>query len=124
MQLGVIHERQGNEHHGGNEGTHHDEGRPAAPLAVVLVGDGAEQRQHEQGQHIIQRHNSAGPRLTHAELVGKDHGDGIVIRLPEGLDQEEGKAHQNDPLVVEFHTVSSSSRYRVPMSGYTQVGWI
>ena len=124
VQLGVIHERQGNEHHGGNEGTHHDEGRPAAPLAVVLVGDGAEQRQHEQGQHIIQRHNGAGPCLTHAELVGEDHGDGIVIRLPEGLDQEEGKAHQNDPLVVEFHTVSSSSRYRVPMSGYTQVGWI
>ena len=44
LQLGVVHEGQGNEHHGGHQRAHHDEGGPAAPLAVVLVGNGAEQR--------------------------------------------------------------------------------
>ena len=124
LQLGVVHEGQGNEHHGGDQRAHHDKGGPAAPLAVVLVRDGAEQGQHEQGQHIVQSHDDAGPGLAHAELVGEDQGDGVVIGLPERADQEEGKAHENGPLVVEFHTVSSSSRYRVPISGYTQVGWI
>ena len=123
-QLGAVHKGQGDEHHGGDEGTHHDEGGAAAPLAPVLVGNGAEQGQHEQGQHVVQGHDDAGPCLAHAEFVGEDQGDGVVIGLPERADQEEGKAHENSPLVVEFHTVSSSFRYRVPMSGYTQVGWI
>ena len=106
-QLGVVHERQGDERYGGHQCACYDE-RCAPTLAMgTAVGDMAEQRQQEQCQHIVQRHDNAGPGLAHAELVGEDQGDRVVIGLPEGADQEKGEAHQNGAFVIEFHDLFS-----------------
>ena len=109
-QLHAVHEGQGDQRHGGHDGTHHNEGGAAAALAPVAVRDGAEEGQHEQGQDIVRRHDHAGPGLGHAKLVGQDHGDGVVVSLPECTDQEKGKAYKDRPFVAEFHSLSSKVR--------------
>ena len=124
LQLGVVHEGQADQRHRGDEGADDDEGRPAAVAAGTLVGDVAEQGQQEQRQHVVQRHDDAGPGLAHAEFVGQDQGNGVVIGLPEGADEEEGEAYHDGALVVEFHSVSSSWRYSAAMSEKIHVGWM
>ena len=124
LQLGVVHEGQAHQRHRGDEGADDDEGRPAAAAAGAFVGDVAEQGQQEQRQHVVQRHDDARPRLAHAELVGQDQGDGVVIGLPEGADEEEGEAYHDGALVVEFHSVSSSWRYSAAISEKIHVGWM
>ena len=37
------------------------------------------------------------------ELVGKNEGYDGVISLPEGADEEEGKAYENCSFVIKFH---------------------
>ena len=108
LQLGVVDKAQADQRHGGHQRTQHDEGGAPSAAVGASVGDGAEQGQHEQGQHVVRRHDHAGPGLAHAELVGEDQRNGVVIGLPEGADQEKGKAHQNGAFVVEFHDASSS----------------
>ena len=60
-------------------------------------------RQHENSQNVIQSHDDAGPGLGHAELINQSDGNGGIVCLPEGGDQEKGKANQNCPFVIEFH---------------------
>ena len=100
IELGQVHKAQAHQGHGGNEGAHHDKRGAAALFTVAAVGNSTEQRQQEQGQHIVQSHDDAGPGLGHTEFIGENQGDGIVVGLPKGADQEKGKAHQNRPLVV------------------------
>ena len=108
LQLGVVDKTQADQRHGGHQCAQHNEGSAPSAAVGASVGDGAEQGQHEQGQHVVRRHDHAGPGLAHAELVGEDQGNGVVIGLPEGADQEKGKAHQNGAFVVEFHDAFSS----------------
>ena len=107
FQLRIVDERQADERDGRNDRAKDDKRRAAAALAGVLVGDRAEQRQQKQRQNVVERHDDAGPCLRHAELVRQDQGDGIVIRLPEGADQEKGKANADGAFVVELHRVTS-----------------
>ena len=102
-ELGVIRHRQQHQENDGEHGAGADEGGTAAALALVPVGNTAKQRQHEQRQNVIQRHDHTGSGLAHAEFAGEGHGNGRVIDLPEGADQEKGKADQNRALVVELH---------------------
>jgi hypothetical protein len=84
-------------------------GRAPAAGRAAPVGYGAEQGQHKQRQHIVQRHNKAGPGLRHAELVGKYQGYGRVVSLPECADEEKGKAHAYGALVIQFHFPASEN---------------
>ena len=123
-ELRAVDERERDEQHRCDERTDDDERRAAAAAARAAVADRAEQRQQEQRQNVVERHNHARPRLTHAELVRQNQGNRVVIRLPEGADQEKGKAHQNCAFIVEFHRFSSISRQMAAMSCSTHVGWM
>ena len=117
LQLGVVHEAEGHQGHRRHQCAHQNKGRPPPHFAAAAVRYGAEQGQHKQGQHVVQRHDHAGPALLHAELVGEDQGNGVVVGLPEGADQEKGEAHQYGAFVVEFHTFSPpKSRYTAAIS--------
>ena len=109
LQLGVVDKAETDQRHGGDQRTHHDKGRTPSLFVAAFIGNRAEQRQHKQRQHIVRRHDDARPGLAHAELVGQDQGNGVVIGLPEGADQEKGKAHQNGAFVVQLHTRFSFS---------------
>ena len=113
FQLRIVDERQADERDGRDDRAEDDERRAAAAPAGVLVGDRAEQRQQKQRQNVVECHDDAGPRLRHAELVRQDQRDGVVIRLPEGADQEKGKANADGALVVELHWITSISLYRI-----------
>ena len=78
-------------------------GTPTVLIAQALVGQSTENRQHKHRQNVIQSHNDTGPGLAHAELVGEDHGDGGVVGLPEGADEEKGKAYQDGAFVIKLH---------------------
>ena len=93
------------EHHKGNcqHGAGADEGGAASGFGLTAVGDTAEQGEHEQSENVIQRHDDAGGGLAQAELAGQCHGNGHVVDLPEGTDQEEGEADQNGAFVIELH---------------------
>ena len=58
-QLGVVHKGQRHQRTGGHQRAYHDKGRPPPLGAGTLVGQMPEQRQHEQRQHIVQRHDDA-----------------------------------------------------------------
>ena len=79
-----------------------DEGHPAAQAAAVSIADGAKQRQQEQSQYIIRRHNNTGVGLIQVEGIGKDLGDHAVIHLPKGADGKERKPHQDGALIIEL----------------------
>ena len=51
-------------------------------------------------------HDDAAEGLAHAEFIGEDQGDGGVVGLPEGADQEKGEAHADGAFVIEFHIAS------------------
>ena len=72
-------------------------------FAAALIGQRAENRQQKNGQNIVQGHDHAGPGLGHTEFIGQDQGNGGVVGLPEGTDQEESEAYQDRALIVELH---------------------
>ena len=109
-QLCSVYERKRDQRHSGDQRAYQNKRRAASPFAVVLIGNGSEKRQQEKRQDIVRRHNNTGPALRHTEFVGQDQRDDVVIRLPEGADQEKGKAHKDRSLVIQFHSLSSSSR--------------
>ena len=121
-ELCVVHEGQRDQHDRRDQRADDDKRRAAAALAPMLVGDRAEQRQHKQRQHIIQRHDHTRPGLGHTELVGQNQGDRVVVGLPERADEKERKAHKNCAFVIQLHILSSSWRYMVPILGNTHVG--
>jgi len=107
LQLGVVGKGQTHKGHSGHQGSDEDERRTPAAGRAAPVGYGAEQGQHKQRQHIVQRHDKAGPGLGHAEFVRKNQGDGVVIRLPERAYEKKGEAHAYGALVVQFHLHAS-----------------
>ena len=109
-KLHAVHQGQSHEGQGSSNGTDENEGSPASQLMGALVGDSAEQRQHEQGQHVVQRHDETGPGLAHAKLVGQNQGDGVVIGLPESADQKERKADADCTEIIQFHLERTSFR--------------
>ena len=106
LQLGSIHKAQCHQCHGGDGGADDDEGGASAEAGIDLVGQGAEQRQQEQRQNVVDGHNDTGPALGHTELVGQQQGDGAVVCLPEQADEEKCEAHQQCAFVIEFHNVT------------------
>ena len=108
LQLGIVSKGQEHQENDGQNGAGADEGSAAAALALAAVGNTAEQGQHEQGQNIVQGHDDTGCGLAEAELAGQGHGNGHIVNLPEGADQEKRKADKNGTLGIELHGVSSS----------------
>ena len=100
FELRGVGKRQADKDHGGGERADQDKRRAPAETAVAAVGDRAEQRQKEQRQHVVQRHHAAGGGLRQAELVRQNERDRVVIRLPEGADQEKCEADKDRPLIV------------------------
>ena len=105
LQLRRVHQREREERRHRDDRAPEDERRAPAARALAPVGDRAEERQHKQRQNVVQRHDHAGQRLRHAEFVRQNQGNRVVIRLPEGADQEKREAHQYGALVVQFHTL-------------------
>ena len=66
------------------------------------VRQSAEQRQQEQRQHVVQRHDAAGDGIADGEVLLEDQGDDGVIDLPEGADGQEGKSGEYGALDVEL----------------------
>ena len=58
----------------------------AAPMPADAAS--AKERQHEQRQHVIQRHDDTAVGLRHAKLIGQDLGDDGVVCLPERADEK------------------------------------
>ena len=107
LKLSIVHEAENHQGAGGYDGAKQNERCAAAPLALVLVGQGAEQRQQEQGQNVIQRHDYTGPELIHTKFVGQGQGNGGVVSLPEQANQEKCKTYQDRALIIELHRGSS-----------------
>ena len=97
--------QNGQQHHkqDGTAGAAQDKWHPAAHAAAAAIADGAEERQQEQGQDVIRRHNDAGVSFIQVEGVGEDLGDDAVVHLPEGADGKKREPHQNGALVVQLH---------------------
>ena len=115
LELCRIDKGQRNESHDGDDGADRDKRGAFAPLAVVPVGYGAEEREEEQRKDVVQRHDEAGPRLRHSEFVGQDEGDRIVVCLPKGANKEEGKADKNSALVIKLHCKTSERSVFPPL---------
>ena len=103
LALQIVRKRQADERNAGDDRSHEDERRAPAALARAAVGDGAEQRQKEQRQNVVERHDHAGGSLRHAEFVGENLRYDRIICLPEGADQEKGKSDKDGAFVVELH---------------------
>ena len=98
--LHVVREGEDDEERRGRDGAEDDEGRPAPAAALALVRDGAEERQQEERQHVVRRHDDAGERLRHAEFVREYLGYNGVVGLPEGADKEKGETDEDGALIV------------------------
>ena len=105
LELGVVDEGERYESDYRDDGADDYERRAAAPFGPAFIGKRAEQGQHEQREYVIQRHNDAGPALRHAELIRKYLGDDVIVRLPEGADEEECETHAYRPPVFELHKI-------------------
>ena len=53
--------------------------------------------------------SSYAKELAHTILVCQYNGNGCIVGLPKGANQEESEAYQNSAFVVEFHRDSSMS---------------
>ena len=106
LELHIVRQRQADKGKRGDDGAIENKGRAAAQLMAAFVGDGAKQREHEQRQDIIQRHDDARGTLGQTELIGQNQRDGVVVGLPEGANQKEGKAYKNGFFVIQLHVRS------------------
>ena len=75
----------------------------AADFRAGLVAQLAEQRQHEQRQHVVHGHHDADVAVAHMERVFQDQGDDVVVHLPERADGHECKAHEKGAFVIQLH---------------------
>ena len=102
---GIAVVQQGNQvhQHGCSGRTAHDERHTAPDFGVGLVGQGTKERQQEQRQYIVRRHDGTGEGLVQFKGVGQDQGHNAVVHLPEGTDRQKRKAHQNGAAVVQLH---------------------
>ena len=80
-----------------------DVGHPAANARVRLIRQSAEERQQEQCQHIIRRHDRARNRLVQVESIRQNQRHHAVIHLPENADGQERQTDQHGTLGVELH---------------------
>ena len=89
----TINESKSQQSNGRNNRTNYNKGCSLTTFCFALIRKRTKQRKHKQRKNIIQRHNQAGPTLAHTEFVGKNHGDGSIIGLPECHNQEKGKTN-------------------------------
>ena len=108
--LGIVHKGQSDKGNRRHQSADEDKGRASAQLAVVPIGNRAEDRQHKQGKHVVQGHDRTGGRLGKAKFVGQDQRDGVVVGLPESADEKKGKADKNRAFVVQLHGCFSPIR--------------
>ena len=93
----------------GAAGAEEDKGHALADLRVALIRDGAEERQQEERQNVVRRHNCTGEGFVHVEGLRENQRHDAVIHLPERADGQEREADQDGALVVELHFGSSFS---------------
>ena len=84
-----------------DERADHDEGRPASPLGVELVRQVAGERQHEQREDVVERHEEARCGVAKAKRVLEHQRDETVVGLPEGEGAHEGERHEDGASPVE-----------------------
>ena len=80
-----------------------DVGHTAADARVRPIRQRAEERQQEQRQHIIRRHDRARNRLVQVESIRQDQRHHAVIHLPENADGQKRQTDQHGALGVELH---------------------
>ena len=106
---GVIRDRQKDHADNGQHGSHQNKRRPPAQGRTQLVGQHAEQGQEHKGQHVVHRHDHAGPRFPQMKGVLENEGDNIVVHLPEGANGKECQAHKKGTPVIQFHILPPPS---------------
>ena len=84
-----------------------DIGHAPAQTRVRAVRQLAEQRQKEQRQHVVQRHDDARNIIGDVEGIFQNEGHHVVVQLPERADGQECQAHQERSLVIELHAKTS-----------------
>ena len=98
--------RTGKEQHGDDGGRRpaQDEGHAPADPGMHPVGKAAEDGQHEDGEHVVDGHDAAGNGVADLKGVFQDQRNQAVIQLPEGADGQKGKADQDGPSGIQFHS--------------------
>lgn len=97
----------GDEHHeyDRRQRAEHDERRPSAPLsdqlALGVVGDLAEERQHEEGEEVVQSHDEAADGVGKAVCMLQKKGDDKVVRRPENHDYRKRETDFESLFVVK-----------------------
>ena len=94
---------QRHHHRDGREGAEQNIGTAAAKAGGAFIGQSAEQRQQEQGEDIVRRHDDAGNAFSHVEGFCEDLGDQVVVHLPEGADGQKRETDQYGAFGVELH---------------------
>ncbi len=103
FKLHAVDDGQPHERGHGDDRPEKDVGRAPPHSALRAVRDRSEKGKHEQSKDIVERHDDARYRLRHAELVGQDQGNDIVVGLPERADQKKRESDADSPLIVQFH---------------------
>ena len=80
-----------------------DERHALADLRMAPVRQRAEERQQEQREDVVRRHDRAGEGLVHVEGLGEDQRHDAVIHLPERADGQKREADEDGALIVELH---------------------
>ena len=112
-QLHAVRQRQHRQQDGRRQRAKQDEGRALAQAAAAFIRDCAKERQHEQRQHVIQRHDDTAVGLRHAKLIGQDLGDDGVVCLPERADEKEREPDKQRAAVIELHETTSGQSMMV-----------
>ena len=100
LPLGQGQNRQ--THHGRHRAAHNVRHTPAH-TGAGLVAEFAEQRQHEQRQHVVHGHDHADERVIHGKGLFQNQRDQVVVHLPERADGHECKAHEKGAFVIQLH---------------------
>ena len=103
----VCHGNEGRERRG-EKRTHHDERRAPAPARGGTVGERPHEREHEEREHVVERHKDAGERVAHAKRVLEHERHQAVVGLPERECPHERQRHQDGAPHVEFGETSAS----------------
>ena len=105
--VAVVNEGQQVHQHRRQNGAHQDVGGAPAQAAAAFVGQGAEQGQQEQGQHVVRSHQQTGNGLAQVEgiLVGKNFGNDAVVHLPEGGDGQKRQTDEHGAFVVQLQGI-------------------
>ncbi len=95
-----------NEKGGGKERADENVGRSFSQTSAGSVGKRAEQRKHENGKDVIDRHDGVCLQRGKRENVFQNVGNDLIVHLPECKNGHEGKTDERGAFDVEFHRTS------------------